>query len=143
MTLPTTNLGKTGLTVSRLVLGTMTFGLQTDEETSRVILFVNQFRWWYVAMVILEVIHATCDIMLPYAIGEIIRSVTRATGDSRHIFDVVRQPLMLFTASTLRWLRSWGCGQFCWKQVTRKRSRQPVKLMLTILSRRWLRVIIL
>ncbi|KYC38924.1 alcohol dehydrogenase [Scytonema hofmannii PCC 7110] len=38
MTLPTTNLGKTGLTVSRLTLGTMTFGLQTDEETSRVIL---------------------------------------------------------------------------------------------------------
>nr|WP_263419998.1 aldo/keto reductase [Tolypothrix sp. PCC 7601] len=36
MTLPTTNLGKTGLTVSRLVLGTMTFGLQ--KETSRVIL---------------------------------------------------------------------------------------------------------
>lgn len=60
--------------------------------------FVNQFRWWYAAMVILEVIHATCGIMLPYAIGEIIRSVTRSTGDSRHIFDVVRQPLMLFTA---------------------------------------------
>ncbi|WP_407900635.1 aldo/keto reductase, partial [Scytonema sp. NUACC26] len=38
MTLPTTNLGKTGLTVSRLTLGTMTFGLQSDEETSRVIL---------------------------------------------------------------------------------------------------------
>ncbi|MBR8840360.1 MAG: aldo/keto reductase [Stigonema ocellatum SAG 48.90 = DSM 106950] len=38
MTLPTKNLGKTGLTVSRLCLGTMTFGLQTDEEISRVIL---------------------------------------------------------------------------------------------------------
>jgi 1-deoxyxylulose-5-phosphate synthase len=38
MTVPTTNLGKTGLTVSRFVLGTMTFGLQTDEETARVIL---------------------------------------------------------------------------------------------------------
>ena len=34
MTLPTTKLGQTGLTVSRLVLGTMTLGLQTDEETS-------------------------------------------------------------------------------------------------------------
>ncbi len=34
ITLPTTKLGQTGLTVSRLVLGTMTFGLQTDEETS-------------------------------------------------------------------------------------------------------------
>ena len=34
ITLSTTKLGQTGLTVSRLVLGTMTFGLQTDEETS-------------------------------------------------------------------------------------------------------------
>jgi 1-deoxyxylulose-5-phosphate synthase len=33
-----TKLGATGLTVSRLCLGTMTFGLQTDEETSRAIL---------------------------------------------------------------------------------------------------------
>ena len=34
MTLSTTKLGQTGLTISRLILGTMTFGLQTDEETS-------------------------------------------------------------------------------------------------------------
>jgi 1-deoxyxylulose-5-phosphate synthase len=34
----TTSLGNTGLTVSRLVLGTMTFGLQTDEATSNAIL---------------------------------------------------------------------------------------------------------
>ncbi|OCQ99160.1 ABC transporter ATP-binding protein [Nostoc sp. MBR 210] len=63
--------------------------------------FVNQFRWWYVAMVILEVIHATCGIMLPYAIGEIIRSVTRSPGDSQEIFHAVSQPLMLFTALSL------------------------------------------
>jgi 1-deoxyxylulose-5-phosphate synthase len=36
----TTTLGRTGLSVSRLVLGTMTFGLQTDEPTSRTILDV-------------------------------------------------------------------------------------------------------
>lgn len=29
MTLPTIQLGQTGLTISRLILGTMTFGLQT------------------------------------------------------------------------------------------------------------------
>ncbi|MGJ5630168.1 ABC transporter ATP-binding protein [Nostoc sp. CALU 1950] len=63
--------------------------------------FVNQFRWWYVAMVILEVIHATCGIMLPYAIGEIIRGVTRSPGDSKQIFDAVSQPLMLFIALSL------------------------------------------
>ena len=38
MTLPTTRLGRTGLTVSRLALGTMTFGLQTDEAVSHRIL---------------------------------------------------------------------------------------------------------
>ncbi|KAF1047753.1 aldo/keto reductase [Xylophilus sp.] len=38
MTLPTTRFGRTGLTVSRLALGTMTFGLQTDEATSQQIL---------------------------------------------------------------------------------------------------------
>ena len=60
--------------------------------------FVSHFRWWYVTMVILEVIHATCGIMLPYAIGEIIRGVTRRAGDSKLILDAMSQPLMLFTA---------------------------------------------
>jgi aryl-alcohol dehydrogenase-like predicted oxidoreductase len=38
MTMPTANLGRTGLVVSRLALGTMTFGLQTDEPVAREIL---------------------------------------------------------------------------------------------------------
>ena len=38
MTLSTTRLGRTGLTVSRLALGTMTFGLQTEESVARQIL---------------------------------------------------------------------------------------------------------
>lgn len=38
MTLPTIKLGQTGLTVSRLCLGTMTFGFQSDEATAKNIL---------------------------------------------------------------------------------------------------------
>ena len=38
MSIPTTRLGRTGLTVSRLALGTMTFGLQTEEAASHQIL---------------------------------------------------------------------------------------------------------
>ena len=38
MSLPTTHLGRTGLVVSRLALGTMTFGLQTEEAVARQIL---------------------------------------------------------------------------------------------------------
>ncbi|QIR35989.1 ABC transporter ATP-binding protein [Tolypothrix sp. PCC 7910] len=63
--------------------------------------FVNQFRWWYIAIVILEVMHATCGIMLPYAIGEIIRSVTKSTVNSQQIFETISQPLMLFTALSI------------------------------------------
>ena len=38
MPIPTTRLGRTGLVVSRLALGTMTFGLQTEESVSQQIL---------------------------------------------------------------------------------------------------------
>ena len=38
MTSPLTRLGRTGLRVSRLCLGTMTFGLQTNEAEARAIL---------------------------------------------------------------------------------------------------------
>jgi ATP-binding cassette subfamily B protein len=63
--------------------------------------FVNQFRWWYLAIIILEAIHATCGIMLPYAIGEIIRSVTRSPDNSQPILDAIKQPVILFTALSL------------------------------------------
>ncbi|MFL0605442.1 ABC transporter ATP-binding protein [Cylindrospermopsis raciborskii] len=58
--------------------------------------FVNQFRWWYVAMVILEILNATCGIMLPYGIGEILRSVTVTNSNNAQIFEVIKQPLTLF-----------------------------------------------
>jgi aryl-alcohol dehydrogenase-like predicted oxidoreductase len=38
MSVATTRLGRTGLTVSRLALGTMTFGLQTEEDVARAIM---------------------------------------------------------------------------------------------------------
>ena len=38
MTIPTTRFGRTGLVVSRLALGTMTFGLQTEESVAQRIL---------------------------------------------------------------------------------------------------------
>jgi ATP-binding cassette subfamily B protein len=60
--------------------------------------FVYKFRWWYGAMVILEALHATCGIMLPYAIGEIIRGVTQANSSSQSILEAMNQPLMLFAA---------------------------------------------
>lgn len=49
----------------------------------------------------MEALHATCGIMLPYAVGEIIRSMTKSTGDSKPILDAISQPFMLFAALSL------------------------------------------
>lgn len=45
MSLTRKRLGSTGLTVSRLALGTMTFGLQTDEATSHALSASSTRRW--------------------------------------------------------------------------------------------------
>jgi len=58
--------------------------------------FVAKFRWWYLAMVLLEAGHASCGILLPYAIGEIIKGVTQAAGHSVPMLDSLREPLLLF-----------------------------------------------
>jgi ATP-binding cassette subfamily B protein len=52
-------------------------------------------------MVVLEILHSTCGIMLPYAIGEIIRSVTRLSGDRLFVFDTVSRSLTLFIALSI------------------------------------------
>ena len=50
-------LGKTGLTVSEICLGTMTFGSMADEETSRAILD-KAFEAGVAPPVVLEATHA-------------------------------------------------------------------------------------
>jgi ATP-binding cassette subfamily B protein len=63
--------------------------------------FVGYFRWWYVVMVILEALHAVCGIMLPYAIGQIMRGVTRTVGDGRPILEAMSQSIILFAALSI------------------------------------------
>lgn len=60
--------------------------------------FIGKYRWWYLAMVLLEAGHAACGIMLPYAIGEIIKGVTTAQGQSMEWVAALRDPLLLFCA---------------------------------------------
>jgi ATP-binding cassette, subfamily B, bacterial len=58
--------------------------------------FVGRFFPWYVAMVLLEAAHASCGILLPYALGQIIRGVTTAQSQSMSIVQSVRSPVLLF-----------------------------------------------
>ena len=61
--------------------------------------FVGRYRWWYLAMVLLEGINSTCTILIPYATGKIIKAVTQsvsahATTDT--VIAAITGPLWLF-----------------------------------------------
>lgn len=58
--------------------------------------FINHFRWFYAGMVSLEALHAISGIMLPFAIGEIMRGVTRASSQHTAILEAMWHPFLLF-----------------------------------------------
>jgi ATP-binding cassette subfamily B protein len=58
--------------------------------------FVARYRWWYLAMVVFEAANASCGILLPYALGTIIKSVTGARDPSMALVQGLHAPLMLF-----------------------------------------------
>lgn len=56
------------------------------------------FRGWFLLMLILETGQAMSNILVPYAIGQIIDGVTEASGDSIPLTERLKTPLMLFAA---------------------------------------------
>jgi ATP-binding cassette subfamily B protein len=60
--------------------------------------FVRQYRWWYLAMLVLVTADATCGILIPYGISKIIRTVTEAAPGSAGAADELHAALLLFVA---------------------------------------------
>jgi ATP-binding cassette subfamily B protein len=60
--------------------------------------FIARFKWWYVAMLLLETVNSTCGILIPYATGQIIKAVTRAHEQSLSLVAQLSGPLWLFVA---------------------------------------------
>ncbi|MDB5840922.1 MAG: transporter ATP-binding protein [Herminiimonas sp.] len=58
--------------------------------------FVVRYRWLYLVMVLFETAHATCGILLPYALGKIIKGVTAAPAHSAAVVASLHAPLLLF-----------------------------------------------
>ncbi|MFZ4555687.1 MAG: ABC transporter ATP-binding protein [Pseudanabaena sp.] len=60
--------------------------------------FISHYRWFYLGMVSLEILHAVSGIMLPFAISEIMRGVTRATSQNTALLEAMWNPFLLFAA---------------------------------------------
>jgi len=54
------------------------------------------YRRWNGLLLATEAVHATCGILLPYALGRILTAVTTAHGPPAQVFEALRQPLILF-----------------------------------------------
>jgi len=58
--------------------------------------FVREFRWWYSGMLLFETVNSTCGILIPYAMGRIIRAVTAGHAGGPLLSGPLLHPLMLF-----------------------------------------------
>jgi ATP-binding cassette subfamily B protein len=57
--------------------------------------FVKQYRWWYLAMVVLVTADAVCGITIPYGVSRVLRTVTQAQ-DAHAAAVNLQTPLLLF-----------------------------------------------
>jgi ATP-binding cassette subfamily B protein len=62
---------------------------------------LGRYRWLLLLMVTSEAVHATCGIMLPYALSRIISRVTSSQGDPAAVLAALQAPLGLFIALCL------------------------------------------
>ncbi len=66
-----------------------------------ILFFVRRYRWWYLAIVLLETVNATCGILLPYALGRIVKAVTASSMPPAQLMITLHAPLLLFVGLCL------------------------------------------
>jgi ATP-binding cassette subfamily B protein len=87
--------------------------------------FITRYRWWYLAMVVLETINSTCGILMPYATGQVIKGVTAAHGHSPALIQSLRGPLWLFIGLSIGEVIFSRAGGRC-QIILGPRQRQTV-----------------
>jgi ATP-binding cassette, subfamily B, bacterial len=87
--------------------------------------FIARYRWWYVAMVVFETINSTCGILIPYATGQVIKTVTQAHEHSLALVQSLRGPLWLFIGLSIGEVIFSRAGGRC-QIILGPRQRQTV-----------------
>ncbi|HEX3837478.1 MAG TPA: ABC transporter ATP-binding protein [Steroidobacteraceae bacterium] len=78
--------------------------------------FLREFRWWYSGMLLFETINSTCGILIPYAMGRIIRAVTGGHAAGPVLRGPLLHPLLLFIGLAVVEVVASRAAGFC--QVT-------------------------
>ncbi|MBB5190758.1 ATP-binding cassette subfamily B protein [Silvimonas terrae] len=67
-----------------------------DTPLRFVLYFVAQYRWRYLSMLLFETANASCGILIPYALGRIIKAVTLAHGATSTTLGQLSGPIALY-----------------------------------------------
>jgi ATP-binding cassette subfamily B protein len=78
--------------------------------------FARDFRWWYLGMVLFEVLNSSCSILIPYAMARIIRAVTAGHASGPLLHGPLLHPLLLFIALAVVEVLASRASGYC--QVT-------------------------
>ncbi|NLF03143.1 MAG: ABC transporter ATP-binding protein [Anaerolineales bacterium] len=103
--------------------------------------FALERRAWYVAMLVLEGCHATCSILLPYGIAQIIRAVEAASDAPGSWMALLQAPLLAFVALAIGevvFSRAAGTLQFYFGPVQRHAITRALYAYLQHHSHRYL-----
>jgi ATP-binding cassette, subfamily B, bacterial len=87
--------------------------------------FIARYRWWYLGMVVFETINSTCGILIPYATGQVIKTVTQAHEHSAALMQSLRGPLWLFIGLSIGEVIFSRAGGRC-QIILGPRQRQTV-----------------
>jgi len=103
--------------------------------------FLVKNRWWYLSILVLETLQASCGIAIPYAVGEIIRGVTTASQQSLSLIDSLQYALWLFfglTVGEVLFGRSAGTLQMILQPIQRQDITRALYAYLQHHSHRYL-----
>ncbi len=75
--------------------------------------FFRRFRWWYALIVVLEIGSSTSAIMIPYAVGQIVGTVTDVVINQSLVFTAVAAPLLLYILFNLGEVLFSRAGSAC------------------------------
>ncbi|GHU06750.1 ABC transporter ATP-binding protein [Betaproteobacteria bacterium] len=103
--------------------------------------FAHERIGWYLSMVLLETAHATCGILLPFAIAEIVRKVTELGNGATGWAETLRMPLLFFVALAIGEVvlsRASGMLQFYFGPMQRQSVTRALYAYLQHHSHRYL-----
>jgi ATP-binding cassette, subfamily B, bacterial len=58
--------------------------------------FVYQFRWWYLLVLSLETVGSVCATLMPYLIGQMVRTIGQLRATPELIWSLLATPLSIF-----------------------------------------------